>query len=192
METGTTDAASTPIGRAAVVDALIGSATELFAERGLDDVSVREIAAAAGVNHALVFRHFGSKAGLLRAVLQGQRRTFGEAAGGGTTREELSAEIGLYTVILARILLDGDAGVLDDVDHPVANGLRARATDAGLDDDRAGQFAATVMALELGWHLFLPALGTATGIDSATSDERLNDSTNAIIDTLLERWRSEA
>ena len=40
----------------------------LFAERGVADVSVRQIAAAAGVSPSLVIHHFGSKEGLKRAA----------------------------------------------------------------------------------------------------------------------------
>jgi TetR/AcrR family transcriptional regulator, regulator of cefoperazone and chloramphenicol sensitivity len=43
-------------------------ALELFAARGLDAVTVREIAAAAGVSPALVVHHYGSKQALREAV----------------------------------------------------------------------------------------------------------------------------
>jgi AcrR family transcriptional regulator len=43
-------------------------ALRLFAAHGPDAVSVRQIAAAAGVSPALVLHHFGSKAGLREAV----------------------------------------------------------------------------------------------------------------------------
>ena len=40
----------------------------LFAERGADAVTMRDIAAAAGVSPALLVRHYGSKDGLVEAV----------------------------------------------------------------------------------------------------------------------------
>ena len=43
-------------------------ALRLFASRGPDGVTVRQIAAAAGVSPGLVLHHFGSKEGLRRAV----------------------------------------------------------------------------------------------------------------------------
>ena len=44
------------------------AALRMFAERGHDAVTVREIAKGAGVSPALVLHHFGSKEGLLAAV----------------------------------------------------------------------------------------------------------------------------
>lgn len=48
---------------------LLSSARELFWTRGYSNVSVREIAKAAGVDAALVSRYFGSKEGLFEATL---------------------------------------------------------------------------------------------------------------------------
>ncbi|MGW5054353.1 TetR family transcriptional regulator [Actinokineospora sp. NPDC004072] len=49
--------------------ALLAAAAGLFTERGFDRTSVREVAAAVGVDQALVFRYFGTKEDLLAAVL---------------------------------------------------------------------------------------------------------------------------
>lgn len=54
----------------AVVRALLlESARRLFATKGYAGASTREIATAAGVNEALIFRHFGNKVGLFRAAV---------------------------------------------------------------------------------------------------------------------------
>src|SRR5690348_4452281 len=58
-----------PLGRAEVVSALLESAADLFAERGPAATSIRDIAARSRVNHGLIHRHFGSKDGLVAAVL---------------------------------------------------------------------------------------------------------------------------
>jgi AcrR family transcriptional regulator len=66
---------------------ILRAAQELFAARGYTTTGVREVAALAGVNSALVRRYFGSKEGLLRAAveeflvidvfLEGDRADFG-------------------------------------------------------------------------------------------------------------------
>jgi AcrR family transcriptional regulator len=52
------------------------AALRLFADKGHDAVTMREIAAAAGVSPALVVHHFGSKDGLLAAVDEFAGRAF--------------------------------------------------------------------------------------------------------------------
>ncbi|MFG1795191.1 TetR/AcrR family transcriptional regulator [Nocardia sp. NPDC049149] len=54
--------------------ALLGAAQELFAEKGFERATVREIAGRAGVNQALLFRYFGSKDELFRAAIADQGR----------------------------------------------------------------------------------------------------------------------
>jgi len=59
--------------RADVADtraALLGAAIALFAERGYDRTSLRDVAAAADVDVALVSYHFGGKAGLFAAAME--------------------------------------------------------------------------------------------------------------------------
>ncbi|WP_017973812.1 TetR/AcrR family transcriptional regulator [Actinopolyspora halophila] len=54
---------------AATRTALLRAAAELFAERGFDQTTVRDVAARAEVNQALLFRYFGSKQELFAEVL---------------------------------------------------------------------------------------------------------------------------
>jgi AcrR family transcriptional regulator len=51
-------------------EAILGSSTALFARRGFSGVKTREIARAAGISEAMVFRHFPRKADLYRAILR--------------------------------------------------------------------------------------------------------------------------
>jgi AcrR family transcriptional regulator len=49
---------------------LLGEALKLFASRGYDAVGVQEVVAAAGVTKPSLYHHFGSKQGLLEALLE--------------------------------------------------------------------------------------------------------------------------
>ena len=55
--------------RAATRARLLAAATDLFAQHGIDGVSVDAVAAAAGRTSGAVYDHFGSKHGLLLALL---------------------------------------------------------------------------------------------------------------------------
>ncbi|MFF0215513.1 TetR/AcrR family transcriptional regulator [Streptomyces vinaceus] len=61
--------AERPRNAAATRSRLLEAAAELFAERGYERTTVRAIAERAGANQALLFRYFGSKHGLLTAVV---------------------------------------------------------------------------------------------------------------------------
>jgi AcrR family transcriptional regulator len=67
---------------------ILRAAMRLFAERGFDGVSVRDIAAAAGVSASLVIHHYSSKQGLKEAaddrVLAVLGEVFSSAEGAGS------------------------------------------------------------------------------------------------------------
>lgn len=67
------------------------AALDLFARNGVAGTSVRSVAARAGVSPSLVIHHFGTKAGLRRAVDDAVLTTFGSALAGvdltGTAEE---------------------------------------------------------------------------------------------------------
>ncbi|GAB3160363.1 TetR/AcrR family transcriptional regulator [Amycolatopsis stemonae] len=54
---------------AATRRALLDAAARLFAERGFDRTTVRDIAGLAGVNQSLLFRYFGTKDALFEEVI---------------------------------------------------------------------------------------------------------------------------
>ncbi len=54
---------------------IIQAALQLFAKEGFHATSTSRVAKAAGVSEGLIFRHFGNKDGLLKAILdEGERR----------------------------------------------------------------------------------------------------------------------
>ena len=57
-------------GEAGKREKLIRAAMELFADYGYDKVSIRQLAAAAGVNSSMISYYFGGKSGLYEAVIK--------------------------------------------------------------------------------------------------------------------------
>lgn len=99
---------------------IVAAALELFGERPVQEVSVDQIAAAAGVGKGTVFRRFGDRAGLLRAVLNDHEALFQDAFIRGP------APLGPGAPARERILAFGPAML----DHVVAHGDLLRAADA--------------------------------------------------------------
>lgn len=78
-------------------------ALRLFAERGRDAVTMRDIAGASGVSAALLIRHYGSKEGLVEAVDAHVVATFEALL---ATMTEQTAAAGLESMAVPN-LLDG-------------------------------------------------------------------------------------
>lgn len=76
---GGPDAPARKRDREATKEALLEAAKRVFAERGFDAATTRDIAGRAGVNEQLIQRYFSGKAGLLLAVVE---RYGGEEGGG--------------------------------------------------------------------------------------------------------------
>ena len=60
--------------------AIIEAARRLFAERDISAVSIRDIAAAAGVSHGLVQHHFGTREQLVAAIIRDEIDRFAATA----------------------------------------------------------------------------------------------------------------
>lgn len=80
---------------------ILAAARDLFARRGVDSVSVREIAAAAGVNHALVHRYFGAKNDIVAEILEGEAKAMSAMARpGADTITSLAALREVFSYVL--------------------------------------------------------------------------------------------
>jgi AcrR family transcriptional regulator len=73
-------------------DGLLAGAVDYVAEHGVGDLSLRPLAAALGTSHRMLIYHFGSKEGLLVAVVREverrQRETFTQIDVAGATPSE--------------------------------------------------------------------------------------------------------
>jgi TetR/AcrR family transcriptional regulator, repressor for neighboring sulfatase len=171
-----------PVGREAVSRALLDAGAELFADLGPARVSVRDVAARARVNHGLVHRHFGSKEGLLRAVLEDLSSNIHEEVsaagcgevGPGALAERLGRTLEAvarhprYFRVLGRALLDGYPMDRLQGNFPVVRELvgamhAAQAAGRIEPDLDAGAAVAVMVAAGLGWLLFEPYVLAATG-----------------------------
>lgn len=167
-----------PRGRDEVRTALISAADSLFGEKGPDRVSVRDVAARAEVNHALLHRHFGSKEQLLHDVLVHHAAQFRSSAEGvadpgeAVTRmfEVMTAQPA-FIRILAHLRLSGE----DLASYIVPDGGLKRLVEVmhGEDNPDARLTAAMSVALCMGWTLFEDFLLRAASCDRSPDDARL-------------------
>lgn len=152
--------------RAATERAMLDAAERLFSEQGFEIVSVRDIAQAAGVSHALVHRYLGSKEEIYRAVMRRNEDVIRDAAG---ATEDLDEAISLmlreglinhrpYLRLLAHSALHGvwyDTSIVNFsavqrlIELAEARASRAARAEGGVAEPR---FAiAAMVALFLGW-----------------------------------------
>lgn len=92
-------------------EAILAAAARLIARRGVRGLRVEEVAAEAGVSPPLLYYHFGSRAGLVRAALEHA----GERAPSSALREpreDVSGRAALERALLAE--LDEDPAVRDN------------------------------------------------------------------------------
>jgi AcrR family transcriptional regulator len=157
--------ADAPVGKDEVVAAVLRSAADLFAEQGLAATSIRDIAARSNVNHGLIHRHFGSKDGLVAAVLDhlGQHLAglLAENAEGSKVADAIDRQLR----VLAYASLDGyPIGELQSR-FPTMGVLLDAVRDRHSSELSARLAAAHTIALQLGWCLFGDFLRASTGLE---------------------------
>lgn len=88
---------------------------DLFAAKGFDRTTTKEIAQAAGVAEGLIFHHFENKERLLTAVFETRRSYFGDLRGLSSDPPDLPAEQvlpHLATEALARLRREGRIAIV--------------------------------------------------------------------------------
>lgn len=141
---------------------ILAAAAELFAARGVDNVSMGDVAAAAGVGKGTLYRHFGDRCRLVLAILDERERAFQRAllsgpaplGPGAAPLERLDAFV---AALIERLEVSGEllaaaelaAGGYARRDHPVQASHRHHVVvllrEAGI-DDRGGYLAEAILA----------------------------------------------
>src|SRR3984893_3932269 len=78
---------------------LLGAGAELFAEHAFEEISMRQIAAAAGISKPLLYHYFPSKIELFKAAVSEQAaelQALIEPSGDGTPLEQLTRSLDAY------------------------------------------------------------------------------------------------
>ncbi len=155
---------------------MLVAAQHLFAERGFHAVSVRDIAAEAGVSHALVHRYLGSKEAILTAVMKRHTGPVLEVARvAGGVREavpdmfrELRVHRADYLKLLARMGMDSVPFDIVKPEFPayalLIKLLTADAAERGRELPDPRVLAASLTALAIGWTVTEDWLVRASGL----------------------------
>jgi AcrR family transcriptional regulator len=132
-------------------EALLAKVMAAVAKDGLADRSLREIAASAGTSHRMLIYHFGSREGLLAAIvaaMEAQQRAALTAMAGGTPREVMiglwrqvsSPEVRPFVRLFFEVFASSrraDAGPGDALTAPWLDEATAAAESVGMPVDRA-------------------------------------------------------
>ena len=176
-------------------DLLVDATLRLLVTRPVAGVSVRDIAAEAGVNHGLVHRHFGSKDGLIRAAVERAAKTvYGEdtPARASWFFERLREHPEL-AILVARACLDGQSDLLALAAPPpalleaIAARLRTVTKSIGPHGVDAHLANALWTCAMLGWFVFRPMIDNGYALPANADDKlaRAIESLDAFVDTLL-------
>jgi AcrR family transcriptional regulator len=195
--TGTTDR---PRGREAVQAALLEAAARLFVQQGPAAVSVRQIAAEAGVNHGLVHQYFGSKEGLVRATLEHLADELAPVAEAApdvpASIQPLLAAISdraAFVRLLGWLLLEGAAPSALPTDFPVIRGTLDRVrSELGDAEPRVDPriVVATFISVAFGWLVFRRYITEAAQLEDHTESEILAEM-GKLVGAMVDWNRSE-
>ena len=163
-------------------DRLLHAAVQHALDQGIVDLSLREIAATIGTSHRMLIYHFGSREGLLVAVVREVERRERERLGAAPVSvadarrrwdrladPSLRAQERLFFEIYAHALLGrpGTEGFLDEAVDGWISPVRALLIDAGIDEEDAEGLARLGLAVTRGLLLDLLATGDTAGTTRA-------------------------
>ena len=149
--------AGAPVGPDEVRRAVLDAAASLFAQRGVDAVSLRDIAVEADVHLALIRRYIGGRQELELAVFDHLSNQIAQAvldnplSGQGFAADTV---MGKWVRVASAFAIAGRPLVGRTVFNPVLAMARTLVEGYGLDERAARVRAAQIVAAALGWRIF--------------------------------------
>jgi AcrR family transcriptional regulator len=149
--------------RARIRDAAIA----LFAERGIEGATIRDIAQAAGVSSGLLRHHFGSKEGLRDACdeyAMSQLTAIGTRFTEMGSLTRITPEVLLMQRYLVRSTMDGSPAGAAMLDRMIEYGEKwLESTDLKVSDPRA--YVAVLSAMKMSMYTMRDQLSRVLGVD---------------------------
>ena len=174
-----------PYGREQVIESIIDATLSLWSDKGPAEVSLRSIAARAGVNYGLVYRHFKTKEAVIRAAMDRvvarsmffieDSKDLVEAIDSVLPRST-GAHARLLAWAILQYFVDGVVPAEDVFlqrlrDLAKADG-KANADEDGPDADTVAKVkAGSLLAMLYGWRLFEPYLVRGLQLENLSHDE---------------------
>jgi AcrR family transcriptional regulator len=165
-----------------VRDAVLDAAARLFAARGVDKVSLREVAREANVQLALIQRYVGSRGELVRETFDHLGRQLAHDVlahpleGHGF---DADSTMGRWTRIASYLAISGASPSESPPFNPVLAIAETIQHAYGLDTTAARVRGAQIVASALGWRLFERYLIAAGDLDGIPTDALRADLTAA-------------
>jgi AcrR family transcriptional regulator len=178
---GAAGAKAKPYGREEVIESIIDATLSLWSAKGPAEVSLRSIAARAGVNYGLVYRHFRTKEAVIRAAMDrvvARSLSYTEDCTDLVDAMDsvLPRSTGAHARLLAWAILQYLVDDIMPAEDPFLQRLRelARADvakDAPDAETAAKVKAGSLLAMLYGWRLFEPYLVRGLELDKVGHDE---------------------
>jgi TetR/AcrR family transcriptional regulator, repressor for neighboring sulfatase len=178
---GAAGAKTKPYGREQVIESIIDATLSLWSAKGPAEVSLRSIAARAGVNYGLVYRHFRTKEAVIRAAMDrvvARSMHFTEDctdlvdAMDSVLPRSTGAHARLLAWAILQYLVDDILPAEDPFLHRLRDLAKAGLTDDVPDADTAAKVkAGSLLAMLYGWRLFEPYLVRGLQLEQLSHEE---------------------
>ena len=145
---------------------IVAAARRLYLERGIDAVSLRDVAAEAGVTYGLIHHHFAGQDALVATVIAQAVADFRAGFDATTTPVEMLRTFLEHpdaATLMTQVAMSGRKATWDE--FPLVEATIAVVSSWVPDPDEARVLAVGVLAAAAGWAVLSPFLSHAADLD---------------------------